>query len=301
MRVQRRVRLEGRPVGTRAPLHSQPRQHLLHDIVDAAAGRVEHVGVGRRVRGETGTGGVDAGPAGPRPSRRLVAAAPPGPLLASTRSGTPSASRRGTRPCRCPGPRRRRRRGRPPTRAGARPGARRTPGLAATAETARLTSGVRMASVTSCPSITTRRSHLEAGGRGHAGHGRLIGRVDPLVEDAPGHGPVHGPGVEPVEPEALGQCLGDGGLARAGRAVDGDERPAHGRSSAASVATAAPARALEVGEEGGVAGARPRRTRPPCSSPARPGPATVAAMARRWSPPLWKLPGRRAPERARAP
>ncbi len=57
---------------------------------------------------------------------------------------------------------------------------------------------------------------------GQAGHGLGVGHIDMVLERRPGHGPVHGPGVEPFDPEVRGHGLRQGGLPGSGRTVDGD-------------------------------------------------------------------------------
>src|SRR4029079_12561157 len=58
---------------------------------------------------------------------------------------------------------------------------------------------------------------------GGSRNGRLILEVDSLLGAPPGQGAIHGTGVEVGEVKALRNCSGDGGLAGAGRAVDGND------------------------------------------------------------------------------
>ena len=72
---------------------------------------------------------------------------------------------------------------------------------------------------------------VEGGVAGELDHGVsliLVGGVDAAVEGLGGEAAVHRPGVEEVEAEAGGEAAGDGGLARPGRPVEGDDEPLHG-------------------------------------------------------------------------
>ena len=91
-----------------------------------------------------------------RAPRRLVALAAPGPLVVARGQEHLDASRPGTRPCRCRGPRPLPRRGARPTRAGCATSTSRTAGCADTVDTAAVTSGPRISALTSRPS---RRRH----------------------------------------------------------------------------------------------------------------------------------------------
>ena len=72
--------------------------------------------------------------------------------------------------------------------------------------TARVTSGPRISMVASTPSTTTPSGptvELEVGD--DAGHLLGLGRVDAAAQRGEGDRPVHGAGVEVLEPEAGGQ------------------------------------------------------------------------------------------------
>ena len=185
----------------------------------------------------------------------------------------------------------------------------RTPGLAATSDTARDTSGPRISMVASTPSTRTRSavtssSTTRASSADRAG----VGGVDAPAQGRERDRPVHGPRVEVLEPEPLGQAAGDGRLAGARGPVDRDDL--HGQGTLLPRRPALPARRPSsvvpvAGERlGHAVGVRDLDARRPAgragrsSSPcggrrrSRPGPAAGCPGGPR---------SRRAPRRASMP
>ena len=78
--------------------------------------------------------------------------------------------------------------------------------------------------VTSRPSTAT-RSSLTSSASSRGQFDQLLGLVPivPSLQGRPGHGAVHGAGVEKAEAQPLGQRPGNRALAGAGRSVDGDD------------------------------------------------------------------------------
>ncbi len=94
-------------------------------------------------------------------------------------------------------------------------------------------------------------AHLDVERPGQAGHALGVGQIDAPGQRRPRHGPVHGPGVEALDPEALGHGLGQGGLARAGWAVDGHHQGGPGpRRRGAGTHRAPPRRARSAAKPG---------------------------------------------------
>ena len=106
--------------------------------------------------------------------------------------------------CRCRGPRSRRRRGSRPTPAGGARSSARTPGLAATMLTARVTSGPRISMVASTPSTVDRAVDAPSISRSAASLAPRRPRRGsmPAAQGRERHRAVHGAGVEVVEARA---------------------------------------------------------------------------------------------------
>ena len=124
--------------------------------------------------------------------------------------------------------------------------------------TASVTARPRMSAVASTPSTTTDALvHRQRHRLGQFGDRRLVAHRHPTRQGEERHRPVHRPGVEVLEAEAVGQRPADRALAGAGRAVDGDD--AHGTPSPTRAAGEAPRRTRRCSAR------RPRpdrRTRP---------------------------------------
>ena len=105
----------------------------------------------------------------------------------------------------------------------------RTGGSPATALTALDTCRVRIGPATSCPATLIRGAagsvpiSITAPRNSRSTAAGSAGSV-PWLEQPPGQRPVHGSGVEVAQVQLAGRAAGGRGLARAGRAVDGDHQ-----------------------------------------------------------------------------
>ena len=234
-------RARRRPISPLRP-GANARGHARHGLVDANLGAVDQ----RRVRRLTQRrdrarrvllvspwhvfeGLLERHAASPSRRARRIGG---GPAPRAAPSGRTSRRRRGRPRCRCRAPRARRRR-RARLAAACRAARRAPPCARRRCSRPCPMSGARMASVTSAPSRRTRTPALRDRGRTPAPSARRASaRASPTprrVASRSGalggerHRAVHGPRVDEDEAEHVGQAPGDGALACAGRAVDGDD------------------------------------------------------------------------------
>ena len=259
---------------------------VVDDLVDRPVGGVDldrALGLGERAVLAALVERVAAGDVG---GHRLVVevARPrwPGgwPAPRGGRSGTPSARRRGTPRCRCRGPRSRPRRGsaahscwrRRSSVAHRGVGGHRAhrPGDLGAADLDRWRRRRRPRRL---PSATV----ISSSGTSLATSSASVGSI-PRRSAGERDRPVHGPGVEVVEPELLGQPTGDGRLARPGRPVDGDHPH---RRGTLPTSDRLPQLIERVGSSRGRSCRPPRDRRSRCPGPRSPMSAKPIAM--RWS------------------